>query len=222
MGAWVVPHQTCPIGRAPWLYTLVYRTCLSLWSCLYVLILDVTLSFVFLWSWPLIFFTMVVTLDHFWFIPLVVILMYFTLDVTLHLWFSRQFFFVGPWPLCFDVTLHLCVPLVVTLMLFDLDVTLHLWSSRRDPLFFFTLVVTFKHSWLIPLVLTLKSWLFTAVVTLDLFRIIPLVVTLMFRLWTWRIHLWSSRLFFSFAVTPICFDSRRDPSFVYLRLWPKG
>ena len=102
---------------------------------------------------------MVVTLDHFWFIPLVVILMYFTLDVTLHLWFSRHLFLLGrdPYVLILDVTLHLCVPLDVTLMLFDLDVTLHLWSSRRDPLFFFTLVVTFKHSWLIPLVVTLKS-----------------------------------------------------------------
>ena len=82
---------------------------------------------------------MVVTLDHFWFIPLVVILMYFTLDVTLHLWFSRHLFLLGrdPYVLILDVTLHLCVPLVVTLMLFDLDVTLHLWSSRRDPLFFF-------------------------------------------------------------------------------------
>ena len=152
-------------------------------------------SFVFLWSWPLIFLNMVVTLDHFWFIPLVVILMYFTLDVTLHLWFSRHFFLLGrdpyvltwpsiyvylwSWPLCFLIWTwpFICGPLAVTL-------------------YFFTLVVTFEHSWLIPLVVTLKSWLFTAVVTLDLFRIIPLVVTLMFRLWTWRIHLWFSRLFF--------------------------
>ena len=89
---------------------------------------------------------MVVTLDHFWFIPLVVILMYFTLDVTLHLWFSRHLFLLGrdPYVLILDVTLHLCVPLVVTLiplvvtlMLFNLDMTLHLWSSRRDPLSFF-------------------------------------------------------------------------------------
>ena len=68
-------------------------------------------------------------------------------------------------------------------MLFTLDVTLHLWSSRRD-LFFFILVVTLEHSWLITLVVTLKSLLFTAVVTLDHFRIIPLVVTLMASFWS--------------------------------------
>ena len=77
-----------------------------------VLILDVPLlplvvTLIFL-------FTVVMTLDHFWFIPLVVTLMFFSLDVTLHLWSSRRdplFFLLWSWP-------FICGPLVVTLYFF--------------------------------------------------------------------------------------------------------
>ena len=108
---WVVPHRTCPSmkihnfltfgscpnGRAPrtslfipgrdprpsWPLNFYFRrdpwTFLWPWPLNFYFRRDPWTLF---WPWPFIF-TLVVTLEHSWFIPLVVTLMFYTVDVTL-------------------------------------------------------------------------------------------------------------------------------------------